>query len=528
MDQSYLMDPLDSKQAAAPKMRRGYPGEDHESFRHAAADFKYLFPQNQLYPPSLLVRSGHVKSMGFPEIGSQEMHMNDPRYVPQDLMLLLRDLDDKRLRSAYAYPMATANGSMMGVPTGMTPVSSSNNQSTSPSSLSLAPGSAMSLATSSSVMAMSSSITNTTVTNTITNSSGHMGSLPFNGMMSGGTNLPQPGLMLGPPTTKNDDYGFVTPIPPLHVQQHLVGKDDDVHKGDSENSIQSKCLRCKKEFSQCLVMTKDGALGTVSAEPKVFKLCHHCRELQRQRSRRWQKKTKDKQGACRRCGNEIPQEEQRYVLCPQCRKNLRIRKANRAAQGKCVHCSGPIHVSIIKDEPLEDGQRRRSSGSGLYKVCQRCRENDRIRRTNLERMGNCNRCAKSLSPAEQGRHKVCVLCRQKKKKLGSILSYSDGSGSILLSQPLLMPNEHPQTAMAHSMSYGPQDSNAMLMGAVGVNNMAMPMQPQEYTNGYSQLQPLILAPDAFKPQFGNPGMVGAMEQQSLYAPQPMRFLRDRM
>ena len=44
-------------------------------------------------------------------------------------------------------------------------------------------------------------------------------------------------------------------------------------------------------------------------------------------------KTKDREGVCRRCGSEIPLAERRFVLCPSCRENLRLRKASRAAQG---------------------------------------------------------------------------------------------------------------------------------------------------------------------------------------------------
>lgn len=127
----------------------------------------------------------------------------------------------------------------------------------------------------------------------------------------------------------------------------------------------------------------------------------------------------------------ISEEERNFVLCPQCRQSLRVRKANRAAQGKCVHCSGPLGA------PLDPSLAALAS-PGQFKVCQRCRENDKIRRTNLERMGNCNRCAKALDPALQGKHKVCTACRQKKKKRSlsspSELS-SDLNGAGMMSDP---------------------------------------------------------------------------------------------
>ncbi|KAK6873879.1 White-opaque regulator 3 [Candida tropicalis] len=263
----------------------------------------------------------------------------------------------------------------------------------------------------------------------------------------------------------NGDRNLVAPIPPLHVQQQLVSKQDGsyntsptslkqepphqhsissassvsshshptaVFNNEDQQMVRSNCTRCKKEFDQPVIIPKanDSSGGQkLLAEPKIFKLCQHCRDLQRQRSRRWQKKTKDKQGVCRRCGSEIPIEERKFVLCPSCRQNLRTRKANRAAQGKCVHCSGPLDTSIlVKDEngnivtePNANGdaeyeEKKNGRGTNNYKVCQRCRENDKIRRTNLEKMGNCNRCAQALDPSDHGRNKVCLSCRTKKKK----------------------------------------------------------------------------------------------------------------
>lgn len=298
--------------------------------------------------------------------------------------------------------------------------------------------------------------------------------------------------------------GLVSPIPPLHVQQQLVNKEDEHRKIDSDNQIQSKCSRCKKEFTQSLLVAKDSFMGKFGTEPKIFKLCDHCRDLQRERLRRWQKKTKDKQGACRRCGNEIPLDQQKYVLCPLCRQNLRIRKANRAAQGKCVHCSGPINLLIINDENGDENGRRPSVAGGFYKVCQRCRENDKIRRTNLERMGNCNRCAKALSSEERGRHKVCLNCRQKKKKISNVPFYGGFSG--VPSSMVAMDNSQqqmsippPQKNMISHMNYMPVDQNSM-MGFAPVNpmiNVGGHIHQQDYVPPYPQM---IQLPDMYKAQ----------------------------
>lgn len=155
----------------------------------------------------------------------------------------------------------------------------------------------------------------------------------------------------------------------------------------------SKCNRCKKYFAQMSL--------------KSFKMCEHCRILQRQRSRRWQRRTKQKDGVCTRCGTELPSEINKFVLCQHCRDMLRSRKANRFLEGRCVHCSGP------NDE------------EGHFKVCKRCREKDRLRRLALEQEGMCNRCSTRL-PNDQKTHKVCLSCRLKKKKNEK----SDRSNSI--------------------------------------------------------------------------------------------------
>lgn len=146
----------------------------------------------------------------------------------------------------------------------------------------------------------------------------------------------------------------------------------------------SSCNRCKKTFSQ---------IG-----PKPFKMCEHCRILQRQRSKRWQHKLKQKEGVCTRCGTELPVDDRNsYVLCQHCRDMLRSKKMTRFLEGKCVHCSGP------RDD------------DGDYKVCKKCREKDRLRRLSLEHKGLCNRCT-SIIPTDQKGHKMCEICRVKKKK----------------------------------------------------------------------------------------------------------------
>lgn len=461
-----MMDSLDHKQGAPPINRRFY-GDDHYLLN--TLDLKYPFPQTHLYPANSLLRGasmnnpgngGYIPSavgpgagiVGGANIGSvvtgpaaSEPHMDDPRYVPQDLMTSVRDLDDKR--RFYNYPGVQMPGAIQ---------QHQQQLNQSPQVAQMPDGSYESLRKSSS----------------------------------------------------RSEQGLVLPIPPLHMQHHNATKDEKTEKEKDDSVVNSKCSRCKKEFSQQAAVPKD-SLGESTLEPKLFKLCHHCRDLQRQRSRRWQKKTKDKHGACRRCGSEIPPEEQKYVLCPQCRQSLRIRKANRAAQGKCVHCLGPINQLIINEETGE----RRFSQSGSYKVCQRCRENDRIRRTNLERMGNCNRCAKQLSPAEQGKHKVCLQCRQKKKKTTA-------------GYPTPVPLDGSHSAMPVSgLNYIPTDqsgmmlkpSNSMPQGSVQVQQ---PEYPVVYGHGYG---PMLQHVDMFKP-------VQPMEQQQqFHALQPPRtFERESL
>lgn len=148
-------------------------------------------------------------------------------------------------------------------------------------------------------------------------------------------------------------------------------------------AVDSDCTRCRKGF-------KNPAVG------KAFKLCPHCRELQKARSRRWQLKTKETPGACRRCGVAVPQDECHFVLCPACRLSLRIKKSQRFEAGKCVHCS-------------------RDNDSTEFKVCLRCRSLDKDRRQDLEQHGRCNRCADALS-GDDLNHKICITCRIRKRQ----------------------------------------------------------------------------------------------------------------
>ncbi|KAG5420675.1 hypothetical protein I9W82_002556 [Candida metapsilosis] len=192
----------------------------------------------------------------------------------------------------------------------------------------------------------------------------------------------------------------------------------------NQRSIVSQCTRCKKDFVQVITVPDENDGNTNRGKSKVFKLCLHCRELQRQRSRRWQLKTKDKKGFCRRCATEIPFNEQRFVLCQNCRVNLRVRKASRVSQGRCIHCASSLSTENIPDEVLLDESSsvedydNSSPKQNSFRVCNKCRGRDKIRRYNLEQMGSCNRCTKTLTPENDGNFKVCADCRAKKKHYG--------------------------------------------------------------------------------------------------------------
>ena len=163
---------------------------------------------------------------------------------------------------------------------------------------------------------------------------------------------------------------------------------DDSILENLEKYPTADCNRCKRKFAR---------LGD-----KVFKMCEHCRVLQRQRSKRWQRRTKQKDGVCTRCGTDLSEAASNYSLCQHCRDMLRSKKANRYLEGRCVHCSG------ANDE------------EGTFKVCKRCREKDKLRRLALEQEGLCNRCSYGLPKDEKG-HKICQSCRLKKRKNISLL-----------------------------------------------------------------------------------------------------------
>lgn len=187
---------------------------------------------------------------------------------------------------------------------------------------------------------------------------------------------------------KEDDTRFKRPKHEVSMED-LDGKSlesivfPDLLADNLEKYPTAVCNRCKKEFAQMAA--------------KQYRMCKHCRELQRLRSRRWQLRTKNKGGVCRRCATKIePDPQNNFVLCLQCREKLRSRKVHRAENGKCIHCSGPN----------EEGSN--------YKVCRRCRNKDRLRRVELERMGACNRCSQTLDEDDKG-YKLCRACRAKKK-----------------------------------------------------------------------------------------------------------------
>ncbi|KAI5969660.1 hypothetical protein CANMA_001323 [Candida margitis] len=314
----------------------------------------------------------------------------------------------------------------------------------------------------------------------------------------------------GNPLSYNHDRGLVSSMPSLHVQQQTGAANESSEQAmgsessysansathhsnhsqyysrgsvassttplttgplkENQKSVVSQCTRCKKEFVQIVTVPKENEAHTGSkpvGQSKVFKLCHHCRELQRQRSRRWQKKTKDKKGVCRRCGNGIPFNEQKFVLCPSCRSNLRTRKANRASQGRCVHCSNPLDDDIGSDELVDESNGeeylKRSPKANTYRVCSRCRGKDKMRRYNLEQMGYCNRCTKALDPDDHGKHKLCLECRLKKKQYG-------GRG--------------------HSNSLPDQNLSSFQYGN---NNTQIRPGEQSYNNGYASQQGSVQA-----------------------------------
>ena len=107
------------------------------------------------------------------------------------------------------------------------------------------------------------------------------------------------------------------------------------------------------------------------------------------------RKTKDREGVCRRCGSEIPLAERRFVLCPSCRENLRLRKASRAAQGRCVHCSGPLDASILSKE-------NEGNNNG----------DEQNNKSNEDQNNELRRGSQEEKPARGASHKVCQRCRE--------------------------------------------------------------------------------------------------------------------
>ena len=348
------------------------------------------------------------------------------------------------------------------------------------------------------------------------------------------------------PQHSNEGSSAYHPVDQQNHQQQQQPQQQHQHQQPMTRSI---CTRCKKGFDQPIIYPKssnstngNNSNGQNSSsvpppEPRTFKLCDHCRKLQRQRSRRWQKKTKDREGVCRRCGSEIPLAERRFVLCPSCRENLRLRKASRAAQGRCVHCSGPLDASILSKEnegnnngdeqntksnedqnnELRRGSQEEKPARGAsHKVCQRCRENDKIRRANLEKMGNCNRCAKALDPNEYGRNKVCFNCRTKKKRSPpeNVTNTDEVRTSPIQNQygmnmshqyiqppppppPPLMTGHHQFQPQPHMMGHEQMNtfttmSNSGVAGIQQPNNgmvVGDQQQQQQQHNGSMQLQP---------------------------------------
>lgn len=496
MSHPYAIEPLyDPHTRPVPyplnsQVRKNQP-EDPESVSQHGYDHvsKYLLPPHSYQNSLLRSSAGGHQSVPVPShLGyspQSHEHIEVPRFVSQDY--LQGDPDASRIRGAYTYPYSSGlsnQSSVTGhlhsqpaVPPLMPPPNFSNGLALlhTPHPLAFGDSNSSITSTDNSVDLHRDPSTSETSSSESRNGLAFDGMMSSNGQFNNGlNNLQNLSMGNGVEDQQNglierysgdrqkntkDKKDLMSMIP--SITNSRVSKQKEPQGRDAD-LISTQCSRCKKDFLQDILLTdkKDGSDGAgTESEPRIYKLCHHCRELQRQRSRRWQKKTKDKLGACRRCGVVIPPGEQKYVLCPQCRLSLRVRKANRAAQGKCVHCLGPIQNTNNE----EDGERR-SSITGLYKVCQRCRENDKIRRTNLERMGNCNRCAKTLLPSEQGRHKVCSSCRQKKKRLSS-------TGDWVLSQPSNGVAAPPLAPAMPQVGHGP--GKGMLQD-VGAPNYVMP------------------------------------------------------
>lgn len=124
-----------------------------------------------------------------------------------------------------------------------------------------------------------------------------------------------------------------TQVPPCQLTSPAAHMHDD-----NASRTGSACNRCRKKFIQ-----DDIASSPESGIPKIFKLCGRCRAQQRERSRRWLDNMKRVDGACRRCGSEIPPGPNiRFVLCAECRLRLRTRKKMRDLKTDCA--SGVSHA----------------------------------------------------------------------------------------------------------------------------------------------------------------------------------------
>ncbi|OBA23984.1 hypothetical protein METBIDRAFT_115782 [Metschnikowia bicuspidata var. bicuspidata NRRL YB-4993] len=122
-----------------------------------------------------------------------------------------------------------------------------------------------------------------------------------------------------------------------------------------EETVVTQCNRCGKDFVQKKARDQKSARGKVGRVPRLYKLCEHCREMGKGRSRRWQMRTKEHGGLCRRCGAMLAGSDEPYVLCTKCRQAFRDRKVRRATEGKCVQCCEPMGYAGAALE--EEGER---------------------------------------------------------------------------------------------------------------------------------------------------------------------------
>lgn len=144
-----------------------------------------------------------------------------------------------------------------------------------------------------------------------------------------------------------------------------------------EESVVTQCNRCEKDFVQKKARDQKSARGRVGRVPRLYKLCEHCREMGKGRSRRWQMRTREHGGLCRRCGLELETTDGEFVLCVKCRQAFRDRKHRRITEGKCIQCCEPL-AEPITGSMAEQMAGPDSEGAGLEKPlqrrCQKCRE----------------------------------------------------------------------------------------------------------------------------------------------------------